>query len=136
MAQILDPLPSNSSDRILCCYVNATNKVQVARISNIQNWYFERVVFPGQRLVFEALPEALLEIHSGMMASAILSDTIPCSRICIDDGGDPSPAPSNQSNGSEASLDTNSDNNRTIETQDKQPKISRSFSTATLAAVS
>ncbi len=34
------------------------------RIVNIPNWYFERVVFPGEQLVFEALPEAVLEIYS------------------------------------------------------------------------
>ena len=87
MAQILDPLPSDNIDKILCCYVNATSQIQVARITNIPNWYFERVIFPGQRLVFEALPAALLEIHSGMMASAILSDTIPCHRLCIENNG-------------------------------------------------
>ncbi|MGL6342892.1 MAG: DUF1830 domain-containing protein, partial [Waterburya sp.] len=43
----------------------------------------ERVVFPGQRLVFEADPSAIVEIHSGMMASAILSDTIPCQRLAL-----------------------------------------------------
>ncbi len=31
--------------------------------------------------MFEAMPQALLEIHTGMMASAILSDTIPCYRL-------------------------------------------------------
>ena len=46
--------------------------------------YFERVVFPGQRLLFETVPKALLEIHTGMMASAILSDSIPCDRLQID----------------------------------------------------
>lgn len=84
MAQILDPLPSNFSERILCCYVNATSHIQIARITNIANWYFERVVFPGQRLLLEALPEAVLEIHTGNMASAILSDRIPCGRLQID----------------------------------------------------
>ena len=85
MAQIFDPLPSDCSEQILCCYVNATSKIQIARITNIQTWYFERVVFPGQRLIFEALPQALLEIHTGMMASAILSDTIPCDRLCVEE---------------------------------------------------
>jgi hypothetical protein len=85
MAQIFDPLPNNTSDKIVCCYVNATSKMQIARITNIPNWYFERVVFPGQRLVFEAVSSAQLEIHCGMMASAILSDTIPCERLRIDD---------------------------------------------------
>jgi hypothetical protein len=83
MAQILDPLPSNTSGKILCCYVNATSQIQVARIANIPNWYFERVVFPGQRLVFESVSEALLEIHTGTMASAILSDKIPSDRLQI-----------------------------------------------------
>ena len=85
MAQILDPLPNDQKNSILCCYVNATSQIQVVRITNVVNWYFERVVFPGQRLVFEALRDALLEIHTGMMASAILSDTIPCERLSLGD---------------------------------------------------
>lgn len=87
MAQILDPLPFDSDIRILCCYVNATSKIQVARVSNIPNWYFERVIFPGQRLVFEAIAEAQLEIHSGAMASAILTDVIPCDHLRIEEEG-------------------------------------------------
>jgi hypothetical protein len=87
MSQIFDPLPSSQSpDCILCCYVNVTNKIQVVRVTNIANWYFERVVFPGQRLVFEAVKDAHLEVHTGMMASAILSDTIPCERLAIQEG--------------------------------------------------
>jgi hypothetical protein len=84
MAQILDSLPKDNSSVMLCCYVNATSQIQISRITNIPNWYFERVVFPGQRLMFEAPPSAQIEIHSGMMASAILSDTIPCERLRID----------------------------------------------------
>ncbi|MFB2835444.1 DUF1830 domain-containing protein [Floridanema evergladense] len=84
MAQILDPLPSNYKNGIVCCYVNATSKIQVVRISNLPNWHFERVVFPGQRLVFESMPQGVLEVHTGMMASAILSDKIPCITLRID----------------------------------------------------
>lgn len=113
MAQILDPIPSDSSQPILCCYINATSKIQVARITNIEDWYFERVVFPGQRLIFEALPSALLEIHTGMMASAILSDSIPCIRLQIDqDQSDPgtesssdTPPPSSKANASSQATD-------------------------------
>jgi len=96
MAQILDPIPSDGAQPMLCCYVNATSKIQVARITNVEDWYFERVVFPGQRLIFEALPTALLEIHTGMMASAILSDSIPCSRLQIDQNGAGTPQESAQ----------------------------------------
>ncbi|MBE9115139.1 DUF1830 domain-containing protein [Lusitaniella coriacea LEGE 07157] len=101
MAQIFDPVPDSEVSALLCCYVNATSQIQVARITNIPNWYFERVVFPGQRLVFEALPEALLEIHTGMMASAILSDSIPCERLYVieetnDDRATSSDSPDNK----------------------------------------
>jgi Domain of unknown function (DUF1830) len=85
MSQILDPVPSDRSDPIFCCYTNNSNQVQIARITNIDNWYFERVAFPGQRLIFEAPMNAYLEIHTGKMASAILSDRIPCIRLQIDD---------------------------------------------------
>ncbi len=100
MAQILDPIPSDSSRQVLCCYVNATSKIQIARITNVPDWYFERVVFPGQRLMFETVPKAMLEIHTGMMASAILSDTIPCERLAIDqddDAGEVDAAPTTES---------------------------------------
>lgn len=85
MAQLFDPIPADSTASIMCCYTNVTSKIQIARITNIPNWYFERVVFPGQHLVFEAIPDAQLEIHTGMMASAILSDTIPCDRLQVNE---------------------------------------------------
>lgn len=93
MPQILDPVPSDESEPILCCYVNATSQIQIARITNVPNWYFERVVFPGQRLLFEAISTALLEIHTGMMASAILSDTIPCSSLLVSEEDEDEPFP-------------------------------------------
>ena len=71
----------NNSAKILCYYTNHTNQIQVARITNIPDWYFERVVFPGQRLLFEAIPSAELEIHTGYMASSLLSDHIKCDRL-------------------------------------------------------
>ncbi|MEM9264807.1 MAG: DUF1830 domain-containing protein [Cyanobacteria bacterium P01_F01_bin.13] len=84
MTQILDPIPFDASDTVLCCYVNSASKIQVVRITNIQNWYFERVVFPGQRLMFEASVRGQLEVHSSSMASSILEDTIPCIRLMLD----------------------------------------------------
>ena len=65
----------------LRCYINKTNQVQIIRISNIPNRYFERVVFAGQRLVFEAPAEARLEIHTGDSMSMLISDRRQCSRL-------------------------------------------------------
>lgn len=79
-------LSSDRSEHILCGYVNATNQIQIARIGNIQNWHFERVVFPGQRLLFRAAANAQLEIHTGRVARAIVSEIIPCNCLRIDEG--------------------------------------------------
>jgi hypothetical protein len=65
-------------DRTLCYYVNETGRVQLARITNIPDWWFERVVFPGQRLLFEAVPHAVLEIHVCAPDSLIPLKQIPC----------------------------------------------------------
>ena len=67
----------------LCCYENKTNQMQIGRISNIPSWFFERVIWPGQRLIFEAPLEAELEIHTSEMVSAILSEKISCDRLQI-----------------------------------------------------
>ena len=70
-----------TSKLTLCCYVNATSHVEVVRITNIAHWYFERVVFPGQRLLFKAPITARLEIHTGMSISSIVSETIDCQKL-------------------------------------------------------
>jgi hypothetical protein len=79
MSDALDSL--SSSPDIPCHYVNTTGRLQIIRIENIPNWYFERVIFPGQSLIFHAFPESLLEVHSYELATAILVDRIPCMQI-------------------------------------------------------
>lgn len=81
MKNAIDPLPENVSGCITCDYLNPTARLQVVRITNIPNWYFERIVFSGQRLVFQAFPEALLEIHTCETVTTILADRIPCNRL-------------------------------------------------------
>lgn len=83
MASMFSSLPSTFSERILCYYVNSTSQLQKARVSNIPNWDFERVVFPNQRLLFEATPHALLEIHLCSMAGETLLKQIPCDRLQV-----------------------------------------------------
>ncbi|MBD2186950.1 DUF1830 domain-containing protein [Pseudanabaena sp. FACHB-723] len=93
MMSLLDPLPADLHDKkIVCSYVNATSKIQIARITDVPQWYFERVVFPGQNLIFEAINIAHLEIHTGMMASSILSDTIPCVQLQVEEASSTLPS--------------------------------------------
>ncbi len=71
-------LPDKCGLSILCSYKNQTPTVQIIRITNIPNWYFERVVFPGEMILFEALPEAVLEIYISEEAIPILGDRFLC----------------------------------------------------------
>jgi len=74
----------NKKNMLLCHFFNNRNQVVIARISNIPNWYLERVVFPAQRFLFEAPEEAVLEIHSPDQGT-IHEDTISCRELCINE---------------------------------------------------
>jgi len=74
----------NKKTMLLCHFFNNRNQVVIARISNIPNWYLERVVFPAQRFLFEAPEEAVLEIHSPEWGT-IHEDTISCRELFIND---------------------------------------------------
>ena len=85
MSNALNSLPSGTSGQIQCHYVNVTQRLQIIRIENIPSWYFERVIFPGQSLIFHTLPDALLEVHSYEMVTALLVERIPCEQIrCVE----------------------------------------------------
>lgn len=70
---------------VLCYYMNTTKGIQILRSKNIVTWYFERTIFPGYRLLFEAPPAAQLEIHTNAMVTAITSDTICCKYLQINE---------------------------------------------------
>ena len=88
----VDPLSSNAVGQIICHYKNKTGRLQIIRIKNIPERYFERVVFPGQELIFHAALSALLEVHSCEMATAILVERIPCSQLRCKESVPASPA--------------------------------------------
>jgi hypothetical protein len=74
---------NRNTSPILCYYQNATPKLQIVKIRNNPDFHFERVLFPQQRLFFEASPEAQLEIYTGSVASAVVADTIPCHKLKV-----------------------------------------------------
>lgn len=76
---------SSSIPLSLCHYKNASNKLQILRIANVPNWYFERVVFPGQLLLFQAPVQGVLEVHTSAKVTTILADTINCDRLQVID---------------------------------------------------
>ncbi|WP_346291275.1 DUF1830 domain-containing protein [Sphaerothrix gracilis] len=64
-------------EKITCYYFNASSQIRVVRIANVSDWYFERILFPGQRLMFEAPAEAQLEVY----ANAVLVEEIACRQL-------------------------------------------------------
>ncbi len=78
VSQDADPV-----EALLCCYQNRTSQIQIIRITNIPNWYFERVAFPSQQILFEAPETAHLEVHTGTSVNSILSDHISCDRLRV-----------------------------------------------------
>lgn len=81
----LNEVISECDARILCWYLNTTSQVQIARITNIPNWYFERTVFPGERFLFEALPEAQLEVCRSTETGGIVCERTLCDRLRVEE---------------------------------------------------
>ncbi|MCC3429541.1 MAG: DUF1830 domain-containing protein [Microcoleus sp. PH2017_29_MFU_D_A] len=85
MNMTLTQVISERDARILCWYLNTTSQMQIARITNIPNWYFERTVFPGERFLFEALPSAQLEVCRSAETGAIVCERILCDRLRVEE---------------------------------------------------
>ena len=49
------------------------------------NLFFERLIFPGQRLLFNASPEGQLEVYTAKAAGAVLSDRISCQSLRVNE---------------------------------------------------
>lgn len=80
-----DPEVPTEETSLLCFYTNQSRSIQVLRIANISYNYWERVVFPGQRLMFEAARDAKLEVYSSENFNNLLADVIPCHKLEVQD---------------------------------------------------
>ncbi len=75
--------PTVFSEPILCCYVNTTSRIQVARLSHLSEGDWEHIMFPGQHFMFEAPPEAILEIYKSPNLSVTVPEHTPCHRLRV-----------------------------------------------------
>lgn len=83
MTIALDRQTKQQSQKMLCFYENTARKMQIARIRNIKNQYWERTVFPGERLFFEAVPEAELEIHQHQENGDVRCESFSCKHFKV-----------------------------------------------------
>lgn len=56
-------LTDEASSSILCYYINETADTQIIRMVSDPAYHFERIVFPQERVLFEAFSNSYLEIH-------------------------------------------------------------------------
>ncbi len=71
------------NDWILCKYKNQSQRMQIVKISNINYWYLEKVIFSQEFLFFSAPRQAKLEIYNSENAEIMLEDKIPCEQLKI-----------------------------------------------------
>jgi len=76
--------PTSAASKRLCSYANTTSSLQVIRIGIPSAYSFERVVFPGDRLLFEAASDAQLEVLSTYLGQAIKIEKIPCRQLQVE----------------------------------------------------
>lgn len=77
------PLSVTLSAPVLCCYINATKRIQVARLSHLPEGDWEHILFPSQRFLFEAPPEAILEIYKSPALSVTSPEYTPCHTLQV-----------------------------------------------------
>jgi len=78
-ASVSQPNQNTSERQSLCCYTNHTSHVQVIRLVNQSHTNWQRVIFPGERVLFEADSESNLEI----MVNETVSSLVNCQKLIV-----------------------------------------------------
>lgn len=68
---------------VLCCYVNATKRIQVVRLSHLSEGDWEHILFPAQNFMFEAPPESMLEIYKSPTLSITPPEYVLCRTLQV-----------------------------------------------------
>lgn len=77
-------LTDETSEQILCFYINASTEIRIIRLENSQNCSLDRIVFPGDKILFIGEPKAHLAIYTGSKGKGILSHIIPCASLQVE----------------------------------------------------
>lgn len=62
-------------------YQNMTSQIQLIRLFQGDRRCFEKVVFPGDRLIFEASSDSDLDIAIHLASGLVLRDRFPCEHL-------------------------------------------------------
>ena len=78
---VSQPLTTQAPSKVLCYYHNSTQKIQIVRLVGNDTHGLEKIVFPQQRILFEAEPEELLEVHLEQNGKSVLEEVFLCQHL-------------------------------------------------------
>jgi hypothetical protein len=65
------PAPVQSASPVLCCYHNTSGQLQILRLARSAPQPLEKIVFPGERLLFNASPDLQIEVYSRSTSTVV-----------------------------------------------------------------
>ena len=83
MPSIANSTLTQQSSKILCYYFNSTYEIQLIRLWNGRNYSIEKIVFAQQRILFEAKPENILEVHTKQAGEQLLESVFTCNNLQV-----------------------------------------------------
>lgn len=83
MPPITNSTSMQQSPKVLCHYFNSTYKIQLIRLWNGRSYSLERIIFPQQRILFEAKPEETLKVHVKRNGKQLLKTIFICHSLQV-----------------------------------------------------
>ena len=83
MPRISKSLSIEPTKNILCYHHNSSAQMQMIKFFNNGINYSSKMVFPGQRIMFEAEPDSQVKILSNQKGNTLLSQLINCQDLQV-----------------------------------------------------
>ena len=83
MPPVTNSTLAQRASKTLCYYFNSTNKIQLIRLWDGRNYSLEKIIFPSQRILFEAKPENILEVHTKQEGKQLLESIFICNKLKV-----------------------------------------------------
>lgn len=82
-SQITKNITHELEEKNLCAYQKLSSHWQIIKITNLPNYYWEKAVLPGQKIIVITSIKAILKVFSAENITAVLIDNIPCHQLKI-----------------------------------------------------
>ena len=83
MPPVTNSTLTQQTSKTLCYYFNSTHKIQLIRLWDGKNYSLEKIIFPSPRILFEAKPENILEVHTKQKGKQLLESIFTCNKLKV-----------------------------------------------------